>query len=118
MGPTTRWVPWAANRLSLSTSKCSAIVAPPANIVGGRSVPLGRPVVPEVSIRLGRGATESGGSSSGPAASHWSQVVTSSGSPCPQPTTDSTPACRAASTPRGAVSGPTKRIRESDSSKM
>ena len=53
IGPTTRWVPKAANALCASAATCSVIVPPPANIVGGSSTPLGRPVVPDVYIRFG-----------------------------------------------------------------
>ena len=55
IGPTTRWVPNSANLFLARSSTCSATVLPPANIVGGSSTPLGRPVVPEVYMRLGRG---------------------------------------------------------------
>ncbi len=48
IGPTTRWVPNSAKRFARSASRCSPIVPPPANIVGGSSVPLGSPVVPDV----------------------------------------------------------------------
>ena len=48
---------------------------PPANMVGGSSTPLGRPVVPDVYIRLGRGATSVGGSLGSAAASQLSHGV-------------------------------------------
>ena len=48
IGPTTRWAPHSAAGLAAKLAKCSATVSPPANMVGGSSVPLGRPVVPEV----------------------------------------------------------------------
>ena len=48
IGPTTRWVPNRAKALLRNASRCSAIVPPPANMVGGSSVPLGSPVVPDV----------------------------------------------------------------------
>ena len=67
---------------------------PPANIVGGNSVPLGRPVVPEVYSRLGRGTIESGGSMSRLAANQSSQSTTSSEAGQFHPTTMGTPAAR------------------------
>ena len=48
MGPTTRWVPASPTGAAAKLAMCSATVSPPANMVGGSSVPLGRPVVPEV----------------------------------------------------------------------
>ena len=49
------------------------MVPPPANIVGGSSVPFGSPVVPDVYSRFGRGTTSSGGSAGSPCDSHSSQ---------------------------------------------
>ena len=89
----------------------------PANMVGGKCVPFGRPVVPEVYKRLGLGATETSGSSSLLWASHVDQSVIPSKF-VRQPMTTGTPAKCAASIPRSAVSGPTKSMRVPESSRM
>jgi hypothetical protein len=97
------------------------MVSPPANIVGGSSVPLGRPVVPDVYSRLGLGVTVPGGSTSAPPASHSSHSMTPSGSAAPggaHPTTVPTPAVAAASSPRPAVSGPTNSTAVPESPRM
>ena len=60
IGPITRWVRYAAKAFLASASTCSVMLSPPANIVGGSSTPFGRPVVPDVYIRLGRGGEVDG----------------------------------------------------------
>ena len=95
-------------------SRCSAMSTPPANIVGGNSVPLGRPVVPEVYSRFGRGTIESGGSSVATAGQplvpvgHTLDAVA-------VPADDGVDAglCALRATPRSTVSGPTNTISSS-----
>ena len=99
-------------------STCSVMLEPPANIVGGSSTPFGRPVVPEVYIRLGRGGTSTGGSSVAACASHWSHGVSPGSSGQRQPMTSGTPACSAAASPVVTVSGPTKRAAAPESERM
>ena len=94
------------------------MVTPPANIVGGNSVPLGRPVVPDVYNRLGNGVMSSGSSVDALPANHWCQSVTPSIPSQYHPTTVSTPAWRAAAIPRSAVSGPTNTICVCESPRM
>ena len=123
IGPTTRWVPNAANRFSFNASRCSAIVGPPANIEGGSSVPFGRPVVPDVYSRLGRGTTSSGGSSAGPPATHVAQSVTSPRPLQRQPITVgrrpvASSAIATAASARSTVSGPTNTIALAESIRM
>ena len=91
---------------------------PPANMVGGSSTPLGRPVVPDVYMRLGRGATSVGGSPGSAAANQPSHGVRPSSAGQRQPTTRCTPAWRAAARPVSTVSGPTKRTRVPESWRM
>ena len=72
-------VPSWAKGLALVFSRCSATVCPPANIVGGSSVPLGRPVVPDVYKRLGRGRRSVGGSAADASASQRVPVARARG---------------------------------------
>ena len=91
---------------------------PPANIVGGSSTPLGRPVVPDVYIRFGRGATPVDGSAADDPSSQSSHERTPATPSQRQPTTSGTPACSAAATPVAAVLGPTNSTLAPESERM
>ena len=85
------------------------MLVPPANMVGGSSTPLGRPVVPDVYIRLGRGDTSVGGSAGArPLANQLSHGVSPGSSGQRQPDDERRRRPAAAAPARSAaVSGPT-----------
>ena len=103
MGPTTRWVPNPASLFFFNPARCSAILPPPANMVGGSSVPLGSPVVPDVYSRLGSGMTSIGGCSGLPASNQEVHDCTPAGTLSPHMITVSTPASVAACWARETV---------------
>ena len=94
------------------------MVRPPTNIAGGSSVGFGRPVVPDVNSRFGRGTTSRDGVPGRAVASQPSQgsMCSAAGQRQPMSRGGSPGIELRASTARAAVSGPTNTIRAPDAS--